>query len=742
MKTYQVFKPKLNEKSIQNAVEVLTSGWIGLGPKTEEFETKFAEYVGAKHCIGLNSCTSALHLALEILDLKPGDEVISTPLTFVSTNHAILYAGCRPVFADVDAKTGCLDPYDVEKRITAKTKAIIVVHYGGCPADLDKFYEISRVYNIPLIEDCAHACGASYKGKRIGGPGLLQCFSFHAVKNLSMGDGGAITTNNTVYADKLKKLRWLGINKSTFNRTVNPDDQPDRYLWAYDVDEIGYKCVHALTRIKTDNKKSKRIMEIVNKKEKINVLSMDNTGKLVKNKITGWFKNEKGNRKWVHVSHEYARHKKGFKSSKEKYRGVFVTEDHPVLTNKGYKKAIDLKTSDYLITIHDDFLPEQRSFVLGTMLGDGSLVKHKKNPTQYPIFGITHGKKQKEWFNIKCKMLKNFSPKTYKQKNECFNMQTTSEAVFESIYYDFYYRNKKIVPKNFTSKDIDDRFLATWYLDDGVLNGNIAILCTDNFDNKSINKLKSCLEQKGYIVHINIHEKKYKRLAIQNANKSFFIKIAPYIPSSMRYKLPQKIEQKIPYNHKLWDMNCKVFPKLKSKVVKKIMEPKTRKNHIVYCIDVKNTHNFIVDDIVLHNCHMNDISAAIGLGQLETLDTDNLHRSKIAFIYQNAIKDLQKTQHYGIILPEYERSITSSFHFYPIRIKKRHKVIDELKKKGISPGVHYNRNDSYKMYEYDKSLKNVESFSSEEISLPIHMDITQEDAQYIISQFLEVIKTI
>ncbi len=240
MKKFQVLKPILEQRSIDNVVEVLKSGWIGLGPKTEEFENKFAEYVGAKYCIGVNSCTSALHLALITIGIGPGDEVITTPNTFVSTNHAILYVGATPVFADI-YDTGNLNPADVEKKITAKTKAIMLVHFGGYPADMDEFYRISNQYNIPIIEDCAHATGAKYFGKRIGGIGLIHCFSFHAVKNLPMGDGGAITTNNHVYNEKLRKLRWLGINKTTFDRTVHKESIPLKYLWDYNVDLVGYK---------------------------------------------------------------------------------------------------------------------------------------------------------------------------------------------------------------------------------------------------------------------------------------------------------------------------------------------------------------------------------------------------------------------------------------------------------------------------------------------------------------------
>jgi perosamine synthetase len=234
--TISLFRPSISEAAIRNVADVLRSGWLGLGPRTREFEERFAEYVGAPHCVGLNSCTSAIHLALHLLDLPKGSEVITTPLTFVSTNHAILYEGLKPVFADIDRKTGNLLVSGVRSRITAETRAVIVVHYGGYPADLDELYALARERNIAIIEDCAHACGATYRGKRIGSHGEFHAFSFHAVKNLPMGDGGALTVRSSDHDARLRRLRWLGIDKDTYRRTTGTS-----YEWDYDVPEVGFK---------------------------------------------------------------------------------------------------------------------------------------------------------------------------------------------------------------------------------------------------------------------------------------------------------------------------------------------------------------------------------------------------------------------------------------------------------------------------------------------------------------------
>jgi perosamine synthetase len=231
-----LFRPSISEAAISSVADVLRSGWLGLGPRTREFETKFAEYVGAGYCVGLNSCTSAIHLALHVLDLKEGSEVITTPLTFVSTNHAILYEKLKPVFADIDRASGNLDPSSIASRISDRTRAIIVVHYGGYPADLDEIYDLARTHDIAVIEDCAHACGAVYRGKRIGSHGDFHAFSFHAVKNLPMGDGGALTIRSRDHDAHLRRLRWLGIDKDTFRRTTSTS-----YDWDYDVPEVGFK---------------------------------------------------------------------------------------------------------------------------------------------------------------------------------------------------------------------------------------------------------------------------------------------------------------------------------------------------------------------------------------------------------------------------------------------------------------------------------------------------------------------
>ncbi len=232
-----VFKPSYGQEELDCLKEIFENGWIGLGPKTKEFEEKFASFTGTNYAVGLNSGTAALHLALKAAEVE-GKEVITTPLTFVSTNHAILYNNATPVFADIEADTLNISVEEIARLITPRTKAILVVHYGGHPCDMDPVLELARKHNLKVIEDCAHACGSKYKGRRAGSIGDAGCYSFHAVKNLACGEGGMVTLNNQDWYTRLNRLRWLGIDKGTWERSEGGKN----YHWEYQVEEVGYKC--------------------------------------------------------------------------------------------------------------------------------------------------------------------------------------------------------------------------------------------------------------------------------------------------------------------------------------------------------------------------------------------------------------------------------------------------------------------------------------------------------------------
>jgi perosamine synthetase len=230
----KLFDPYIPDEAAEAVKKVLKTGWIGQGPVTQEFEEKFADYVGSKYAVAVNSATSALHLAVRSLGFKEKSEVITTPLTFISTNHVLLYEGLYPVFADVEDTTLNIDLNKVEDLINKQTVAIMAVHYAGNPLNMDDLYSLANKYGLEVIEDAAHACGASYKGKKIGSFGLT-CFSFQAVKNLPIGDGGMITTDDKRIYQKLRNLTWMGIDRTTFQRSKGG------YKWEYDVNEIGFK---------------------------------------------------------------------------------------------------------------------------------------------------------------------------------------------------------------------------------------------------------------------------------------------------------------------------------------------------------------------------------------------------------------------------------------------------------------------------------------------------------------------
>ena len=231
-----IFRPWYDQAEVQAVTEVLQSGWIGLGPKTAEFERRFAEYIGVSHAVAMNSATASLHLALKVLEVG-GGEVITTPMTFVSTNHAILYNGGIPVFADIEPDTLNISVESIERNLTDRTRAIVVVHYGGHACDMDPILALAQAHGIPVVEDAAHGCGGTYKGRKLGSLGTLGCFSFHAVKNLATGDGGMVTLSDAGFDQRLRRLRWCGLDKDTWDRS----EVDQKYAWYYTVQELGFK---------------------------------------------------------------------------------------------------------------------------------------------------------------------------------------------------------------------------------------------------------------------------------------------------------------------------------------------------------------------------------------------------------------------------------------------------------------------------------------------------------------------
>jgi dTDP-4-amino-4,6-dideoxygalactose transaminase len=226
--------PFIGEEEIAEVADSLRSGWVTTGPKVQRFEQEFAAYTGARHAVAVNSCTAALHVSLAALGVGPGDEVIVPTLTFCATANVVVHLGAKPVIVDVD-RNFQIDPEGVRRAIGARTKAIIPVHYGGQACALREILELAGSHGIPVIEDAAHAAGAEYAGSRIGTHGRAACFSFYAIKNMTTGEGGMITTNDDGLAARLRLLSLHGMSRDAWKRYTEAGS------WHYEVLEPGYK---------------------------------------------------------------------------------------------------------------------------------------------------------------------------------------------------------------------------------------------------------------------------------------------------------------------------------------------------------------------------------------------------------------------------------------------------------------------------------------------------------------------
>jgi dTDP-4-amino-4,6-dideoxygalactose transaminase len=228
-------RPDIDDDEIREVSDALRSGWVTTGPKTKQFERDFAAAVGAKHAIAVNSCTAALHLALEAAGVGAGDEVITTPYTFAASAEVIRYFDARPVLVDIDAETLNIRPELIEPAITAKTKAILPVHIAGTAADLDPILDIARRHGLMVVEDAAHSFPTRYKGRTVGSIGDFTCFSFYATKTITTGEGGMITTDDAALAERCRIMSLHGISKDAWKRYTAEGS------WYYEIIAPGFK---------------------------------------------------------------------------------------------------------------------------------------------------------------------------------------------------------------------------------------------------------------------------------------------------------------------------------------------------------------------------------------------------------------------------------------------------------------------------------------------------------------------
>jgi len=250
--------PRFFQEELKEMLETLRSGWWGTGPKVQQFESDFSKFCQVKQAVSVNSATAAMHLGLDVLGIGPGDEVITTPLTFVSTANVILHVGAKVVFADVDKETGNIDPKEIEKKVTKKTKVIIPVHLYGRPCNLSAIQRIANKAKAYVLEDAAHATEAWYKGKKVGSISDMTAFSFYVTKNVATGEGGMLTTNNKTWADKVRVRRLHGISKDAWKRYSNEGYQPYEAVYPgykYNMMDIQASLgIHQLKRAKANLK--------------------------------------------------------------------------------------------------------------------------------------------------------------------------------------------------------------------------------------------------------------------------------------------------------------------------------------------------------------------------------------------------------------------------------------------------------------------------------------------------------
>lgn len=363
-------KQTIEQDDIQAVVDVLKSDFLTTGPKIAEFEQTVADYVGAKYAVAISNGTSALHAACFAAGIGPGDEVITTPLTFAASANCVLYCGGTPVFADVDPKTYNIDPEDIRRKITDKTKAIIAVHLAGQPCDMDAIHSIAREHGLIVIEDGAHALGSVYKGKKVGSMSDMTTFSFHPVKPITTGEGGMIVTDNEDFYKKMVLFRSHGITRDDSMMTRN--DGP----WFYQQFDLGYnyritdiQCALGCSQMKKLDRFLARRKEIVARYNKA-FADCDNiiTPYQLSDTESGWH--------LYIVQVKNCDRRKVFENMREKGIGVNVhyipVYMHPYYQEHGYENvhcanAEEIYSHIISLPLYPGLTSEQQDYVIDTL---------------------------------------------------------------------------------------------------------------------------------------------------------------------------------------------------------------------------------------------------------------------------------------------------------------------------------------------------------------------------------------
>jgi perosamine synthetase len=304
------FSPWINNDDKKAVLNALNHRWLTDGPMLKKFERKFASYIKSKFAIGTGSATQSLHLSLRSLDIGVGDEVIVPTFTFASTANAVIYCGAKPIFADVDVDTFNINPKEIEKKITKKTKAVIIVHYGGQSCDMDEILLITKKHKIHLVEDCAHSLGSKYRNSFCGSLGITGNFSFYPTKIITTGEGGMVTTRNQLVSKKIKLLRSQGMS-------IQATEREKSSKWGYDIIDLGYNYRLDEIRSSLGFSQLNRIAQINNSRKKI-ASKYDQKLKKFKGIITPSIKDNRN-----HIYHLYT---------------IRITEEYPLSRDELYDK--------------------------------------------------------------------------------------------------------------------------------------------------------------------------------------------------------------------------------------------------------------------------------------------------------------------------------------------------------------------------------------------------------------------
>ena len=304
------YVPWITESDKKSVLNALDQRWLTNGPILKKFESKISNFIGTKFAMGVGSATQALHLSMRAIDIKPDDEIIVPTFTFVASANAAIYCGAKPNFVDIDKDTFNIDPNKIREKINKKTKAIVTVHYGGQSCDMDEILEISKQKGVKIIEDCAHALGATYKNKKCGNFGLTGCFSFYPTKIITTGEGGMVTTNSLSIKNKINLLRSQGMS-------ISPSEREHKATWRYDIIDLGYNYRLDEIRSALGLNQFQRINEINKKRIKIakkydELISKIKGITIPKNKV-----------KRNHIYHLYS---------------IKIEKDYPISRNKLFEK--------------------------------------------------------------------------------------------------------------------------------------------------------------------------------------------------------------------------------------------------------------------------------------------------------------------------------------------------------------------------------------------------------------------